>query len=166
MEVHDIEQPLETIKFPNFDQASGKNADQLLYRNHLQKLALIRFKESLTEFKQKQKELSDAREMCERKETELKEVYLKTLPYLEVVKDISTTEEEELKEWDDSVSSSFDVLKKYLIYKPLTVVKDKTVYIAKEGIQSLPEHYQEKIYKGVDVISGYVPCKSLPQGKI
>ena len=55
MEVHDIDQPLETIKFPNFDQASSKNADQLLYRNHLQKLALIRFKESLTEFKQKQK---------------------------------------------------------------------------------------------------------------
>lgn len=161
MEVHNVEQPLETIRFPNFDQASNKNADQLLYKNHLQKLALTRFKESLTEFKEKQKELNDAQELCEKKEKELKEVYLKTLPYLEVVKDISTSEEEELKEWDDSVSSSFDVLKKYLIYKPLTVVKDKTVYIAKEGIQSLPEHYQEKIYKGVNIVSEYIPCKQL-----
>ena len=67
----------------------------------------------------------------------------------------------ELKEWDDSVSSSFDILKKHFIFKPLTIVKDKTIYMAEESINSIPEHYKEKIHKGIEYVSEYVPVKKL-----
>ena len=155
-DVLELETPIEAVKFPNFQQTSDKNMEQLLYKNHLQRLALTRFKSSLDEFKQKQEELENAKALYESKEKELREIYLKTLPYLDVIKDIPQAEEENLKEWDDSVSSSFGVLKKYLIHKPLTVVKDKTIYIAQEAIGSLPEHYQEKINNGISVVSDYV----------
>ena len=155
-EVLDLETPVESVKFPNFQQTSDKNMEQLLYKNHLQKLALTRFKSSLNEFKQKQEELENAKALYEQKEKELRDIYLKTLPYLDVVKNISQEEEENLKEWDDSVSSSFGVLKKYLLYKPLNIVKDKTVYVAQEAINNLPEHYQEKINNGISVVSGYI----------
>ena len=152
---------LKSIKYPNFQQTTGENMDQLLYKNHMQKLALTRFKSSLNDFKRKQKELEEAKNIFEQKEKELKDIYLKTLPYLEVIKDIPTEEEGNLKEWDDSVSSSFDVLKKYFIYKPLNIVKDKTIYVAKEGIDALPDYYRDKIKRGVSIASDYVPLKKI-----
>lgn len=159
---------IKTVKYPNFHETTDENAEQLLYRNNLQRLALLRFKTALNEFKEKQKEveqtkqlLKQTKELYEQKEKELKEIYIKTLPYLEVVNNIPHVEEESLKEWDDSVSSSFDTLKKYLIYKPLTVVKDKTIYIAKEGINSLPSNYQDKIIRGIDLVSDYIPVVSI-----
>tara|TARA_Y100000389_G_scaffold94059_1_gene90709 strand:- start:5507 stop:6025 length:519 start_codon:yes stop_codon:yes gene_type:complete len=146
------------LQYPNFEQASSKNTEDLLQKNHIQKLALTRFKSSLDEFKQKQKELESAKELYELKERELKDVYIKTLPYLDVIRDIPLNDKEDLKQWDDSVSSSFDVLKKYFIHKPLTIIKDKTIYVTREGLNILPEKYKNKILSGVTAVGGdYIP---------